>query len=361
MASKITISEIENIYKQYQLDNAEFHLWDNRFFKHYIRKSLDQILKDLDVKGSIFDFDPMDYKGLSNEEKAKKGQEFEKLKKTFKSSIEKNITKPDEVDTLNLIFLTESISCLDNAIYWFLNYKLNCSRFTRKAGMQSLYYSEFFALNSIAEFLGIAINYQEELNEPYKICRFRQKTNPHLQIRIEPFNSSGHAGRFNVVKDFFNQKIDLSDSIDLNEWFNNGNVKSLLKSQRETYVYDISDKSNYPWNFSYYPNNEKYIMEEERKNYCFLNGDELYSNQDISDDDPSGFYDYITLIYSNWGYEEHHIGTLIKWMIQRLHNINAKSYINRTKDILENFMPDNRPDEIKAPIEIIISWLEGKF
>ena len=275
-----------------------------------------------------------------------------KFLKLCKTSLPNEITKPTTIKTLNKYSLNESLICLDRSIYWLLNYYRNRDGYCLNSKIQNLYYSEFFMHLSISRFLGLAFTWISEINLPIKIqiekinddTTKSLENNMKMNVIIRPSMGGMHDTTFIQIRSHINQNIDLPDS-SIAQWFKPSVLTSLMKDERVESVYDISLARNDPWYFAHHS------VASEYNSYCFLDGRGKYFTNDLDADE------YILKKYGDWGYKEDHIGTLIKWMIDRLKGLNAKRKIRQISKSIKNFDDGLYPDTLREPKSILLEWL----
>ncbi len=86
------------------------------------------------------------------------------------------------------------------------------------------------------------------------------------------------------------------------------------------------------------------------RNINFLNG------QDSIPASSEGHAEFLYDAYGDWGYREHHVGTLIQWMFNKLNDIQAVKKIKEIKTFINNFNSGLYPNSVNQVKKTLLSW-----
>ncbi len=343
------ITHYTELYKDFN-----YSIRKRAFFKKYINRTLSRVADESSTNESNFS-ELFKFQYITDLEETSYFEDRRNLIKDYKKHLKKNLLKeifdPEIIRSFNRIFLNESLQCLDRSIYWFLNYCRNLDGSSLNANIQNLYYSEFFIHLSIGRFLGLAYTWVNELDTLFKIYLEKSGNYPtksfekNLKINVALSDKGG--GMHNLIyvqtRYHIRNHIDMPEST-VSKWFEPHYIKSVLKKEREEYIYDISNPRNNPWDKLH----ERFS--KEYRNLCFLEG---FNHYDVNN---GGEAEYIYSKYLDWGYREHHIGILIRWMANRLKDMNAEYKINQILTYLEEFDRGLYPESLEQRIIMMRSW-----
>ena len=285
----------------------------------------------------------------------KKLNQFLKSTKQFLILGKENSTL---VSKIACSYLIEALYCLERAIFWFFNYKYNVTKTFEAAGIQALYYSNFFIKVAIQKFLGISVIHTKYIG---KILVKIDWSNANVEILTKGGWSADH-------KKMSNNFFELMKNVDIKNFpeiynlfrFEDDPLEKItgipaedlsrshsdyLRKARMEYVYDFTTRESDPFN-SFYGTVGNYFSDVQI--YCFLDGTNRYN------DGSEYFGTHIEpYIYGGWGINEHFIGSLMKFLIDNLKKIkNLKRYFSILSHKIEN------PEEFdELAKDIILSWL----
>lgn len=219
--------------------------------------------------------------------------------------------------------------------------------------MQNFYYSELFIHLSISRFLGLAFTWIPDLGLLFKVQIAKVSNNSsksfeeNMKIKVNISSGGGmHKMIIVQIRNHIDENIILLSPI-LACWFSPSYITSMLKKVREDHVYDISKSQNNPWI------SLNKIYAKTCRELCFLEGLDTYAYLDPE------FYEFCygeyedSEEYYNWGHREHMLGILMKWMADRLKEINAEYKIREIFGYLNDFDKGLYPDSMERTIETI--------
>jgi len=265
---------------------------------------------------------------------------------------------PTLVSKIASSYLIESLYCLERTIFWFFNYKYNIIETFEAAGMQALYYSNFFMKTAIQKFLGVSLIHTKYAG---KVIVNIDWSKANVEISMKGGGSADHK---KLAKNFFElmKNVDLSEFQGVYDLFQADNDalskfsgisteqlsrdhSDYLRKARMDYIYDFTTRKSDPFN-SFYGSVGSYFKNVQ--SYCFLDGPEKYN-------DGSEYYgsDFVPDVYGGWGINEHFIGSLMKFLIKNLRKIqNLENYLMVLSQKIKG--PEEFDETAK---EIIQGWL----
>jgi len=238
---------------------------------------------------------------------------------------------PNLVSKIAYSHLIESLYCLERSIFWFFNYKYNITETFEAAGMQALYYSNFFIKVSVQRFLGISTIHTKYIG---KVIINIDWGNAKVEISTKGGWSADHK---KVTNDFF----ELMKNVDLTEF---PEVYGLFQTNSDT----LSKFTGIPTEQINRDHSD--YLRKARMDYVydFTTGPESYN-------DGSEYYatSFVPDIYGGWGINEHFIGCLMKFLIENLKEIGSlKTYLLTLNQKIDG--PEEFHENAK---EIIQNWL----
>lgn len=291
---------------------------------------------DLRVKSSLYkisegiwknifqqDFPFLEYS--PNQEYNRK--QFKKKLKIYQSKINERLYDLTEVEELLIALYLESFWALEKSIFWYFNYKHNLTRFHHLSGVQSRYYSKFFAIISILRLLGCGI-----IHTSYG--KFKIKTNwsnSKVHIVYSRNITSSHKEKFFL---FINQLKEQNLQIynELNDFANNQNYQKVFKwitREREEKIYDTASNLSDPFIFFFGGDQQRY---EHMRLNCFL---DPFEEIEAIDENHAEF---LIGEFSEWGWMENIIGMFWRFIINIYKKLPyALKYLDILKEKLKYF------------------------
>ena len=348
---KSTIEEINNYYKSIYKKVGK-PLVKDPFFKTLFTKKIAKFSEQITDEDNDFNslFEIPEYTNASDSDYLIAQSKLRtQLKKRVQKEFPKNFSEPAKVEGINIIFLRECLNCLNRSIYWLLNYYRNLDEFNFHSKVQNLYYSELFVHLAISRYLGYALTWISETKSAITIKRVKtsSSSDQFCENHSISLNYKGEGGTHEAI--FVKLRYLIRDEVELPEsfvkvWLQPYFKPSLIKEDRISFVYDISDPINDPL----HPALKPYV--KDIGSFCFLDGYSEY------DDGSEAATEWISDTYGAWGYKEEHISNLIKWMIEQLEIINANWHLREISNYIDNFNCGLYPENMKKTISIIQSW-----
>jgi len=361
----LDINEIIDIYNQIDLSVLDGSaLREDLFLKDLIF----DFIRDLYLKINPDDFFPSSRASIPNmynsftKDKIKNWQLTKNKLDTFlKSNKKHSIIGKDNPNLVSIIaysHLIESLYCLERSIFWFFNYKYNITETFEAAGMQALYYSNFFIKVAVQRFLGISTIHTKYIG---KVITNMDWGNANVEISTKGGWSADHKKVANSLFELM-KSVDLTDFPEVYGLFQTDNDafskvigipteqinrkhSDYLRKARMDYVYDLTTRKSDPFN-SFYGSVGGYFTNVQ--NFCFLDGPESYN-----DGREHFTTSFVPDIYGGWGINEHFIGCLMKFLIKNLKEIGRlKNYLLILNQKIE--VPEEFHEKAK---EIIQNWL----
>jgi len=232
-----------------------------------------------------------------------------------------------EVEDLLVALYLESFWALEKSIFWYFNYKHNLTRFHHLSGVQSRYYSKFFAIISIMRLLGCGI-----IHTSYG--KFKIKTDwtkSKVSIKYNTNKGSSHKDKYYL---FINQlkEQNLQFYEELDDFANNQNYEKVFQwitRERVEKIYDTASNLSDP--FIFFFGGHQQIYEQRRMN-CYL--DPFEEIEAINEDHA----EFLIGEFSEWGWMENLIGMFWRFIIGIYKKISyASEYLVILKEKLEYF------------------------
>lgn len=253
----------------------------------------------------VFPFNEFTQKQEYNGSELWGSKEFKVKRNTFTSKINGRLYDFIEVEDLLDALYLESFWAFEKSIFWYFNYKHNLTRFHRLSGVQSRYYSKFFAIVAIMRLLGCGIIHT--MNGKFKIKTYW--TNSKVEIKYKKNPGSSHSKKFNLFIEQLKEK-NLPLLKELNDF---GSSKNLYKQlwdwiarEREEKIYDTASNLSDPFIFFFGDDQQRY---EHRRTNCFLNPFEEI--EAINEDHAEFLFNE----FSEWGWMENIIGIFWRFII----------------------------------------------
>lgn len=285
----------------------------------------------------------------------KKLNQFLKFNKRLLILGKENSTLVSKIAASHLI---EVLYCLERSIFWFFNYKHNTTENFEVAGMQALYYSNFFIKVAVQKLLGISEIYTKYIGKVF--CKIDWSM-ANVELLTKGGWSTDHKKIANIFFELM-KNVDLKDHPEIYALFQgeddplteftgiptedlNRDHSDYLRQARVNYVYDFTTRESDPFH-NFYGTVGNYFNNVQ--NYCFLEGTERYNNGS-----ESFAIDFVPDVYGGWGINEHFIGSLMKYLLENLKKIKSlKRYFLILSQKIKN--PEEFNEEAK---EIILNWL----
>lgn len=232
-----------------------------------------------------------------------------------------------EVENLLVALYFESFWALEKSIFWYFNYKHNLTRFHHLSGVQSRYYSKFFAIIAIMRLLGCGI-----IHTGYG--KFKIKTNWttfKVKIIYSTNKASSHIDKYYLfINQLKEQNLKLYKELD--DFANNQNYPMVFKwitREREEKIYDTASNLSDPFIFFFGADQQLY---EQRRMNCFL--DPFEEIEAINEDHA----EFLISEFSEWGWMENIIGMFWRFIIGIYKKLPyASEYLDILKEKLEYF------------------------